>query len=214
MRPGSAPLLRRLLACAGTAALLVGCAGTGDGGSGASPRPSSSAPAPAGDGPSTTTPPPRSSVVDPASVPVPASVSIPALGLQEELIDLGVAPDGTAEVPEDYDRVGWFTGGGRPGARGPTVLMGHVDSTDGPAVFFALRDLVAGDVVEVTSADGTTARYAVSGIQQVAKGQFPTAAVFGASTTDILRLITCTGDFDRTERSYADNLVVTAARLP
>ena len=117
-------------------------------------------------------------------------------------------------MPTDFDRVGWFTGGGRPGARGPTVLMGHVDSTDGPAVFFALRDLVAGDVVEVTGADGSTARYAVSGTSQVPKGEFPTAAVFGATADDVLRLITCTGAFDSGARSYTDNLVVTAERLP
>ena len=91
--------------------------------------------------------------------------------------------------------------------------MGHVDSTDGPAVFYALRDLVAGDVVEVTVADGSTARYAVSGTAQVPKGEFPTAAVFGATADDVLRLITCTGAFDAGARSYTDNLVVTAERL-
>ena len=152
-------------------------------------------------------------VADPVTVPPPVAVSVPALGLDEQLIQLGIAADGTAEVPADFDRVGWFTGGGRPGARGPTVLMGHVDSTDGPAVFFALRDLVAGDVVAVTMADGSTARYAVSGTSQVPKGEFPTAAVFGATADDVLRLITCTGAFDSGARSYTDNLVVTAERL-
>jgi sortase (surface protein transpeptidase) len=195
---------------AGAAALLVGCAGQGSG-SGAAAAPSSSAPpAQVDPGP---VPQPVPAVVDPSSVPAPVAVSVPALGLTEQLVDLGIATDGTAEVPTDYDRVGWFTGGGRPGARGPTVLMGHVDSTDGPAVFFALRDLVAGDVVEVTVADGSAARYAVTGTSQVPKGQFPTAAVFGATADDVLRLITCTGAFDAGDRSYTDNLVVTAERL-
>ncbi|NEK86797.1 class F sortase [Blastococcus saxobsidens] len=194
---------------------MVGCAGQGDGVSGAAfpSAPASSAPSAPTDGAGTGAP-PASPVVDPASVPVPVSVSVPALGLSEELVDLGVAPDGTAEVPADYDRVGWFTGGGRPGARGPTVLMGHVDSTAGPAVFYELGALEPGDVVEVTVADGSTARYAVSQTQQVAKGEFPTAAVFGATAADVLRLITCTGDFDSGARSYTDNLVVTAERLP
>jgi hypothetical protein len=63
-------------------------------------------------------------------------------------------------------------------------------------------------------ADGSTARYAVSGTSQVPKGEFPTAAVFGATADDVLRLITCTGAFDAGARSYTDNLVVTAERLP
>jgi len=197
----------------GVAALLVGCAGQ-EGGSGAAPAPSpSSASAPAAGADPAPEPRPVPAVVDPASVPAPVAVSVRALGLIEELVDLGLAADGTAEVPTDFDRVGWFTGGGRPGARGPTVLMGHVDSADGPAVFYALRDLVAGDVVEVTVADGSTARYAVSGTSQVPKGEFPTAAVFGATADDVLRLITCTGAFDAGARSYTDNLVVTAERL-
>lgn len=198
---------------AGAATLLVGCAGQG-GGSGAAPSSSSSAPsAPSTAADRTPADQPAPAVVDPASVPAPVSMSVPALGLDEELIDLGIADDGTAEVPSDYDRVGWFTGGGRPGARGPTVLMGHVDSTDGPAVFYELRELGPGDVVELTVADGSTARYEVTGTSQVAKGEFPTAAVFGATASDVLRLITCTGEFDRGARSYTDNLVVTAERL-
>ena len=134
--------------------------------------------------------------------------------LRNDGFEPAFAADGTAEVPTDHDRVGWFTGGGRPGARGPTVLLGHVDSTAGPAVFYDLRELEPGDVVEVGLADGSTARYAVVGTEQVAKDRFPTAAVFGASATDVLRLITCTGAFDRGARSYTDNLVVSAERLP
>ncbi|MDT0278372.1 class F sortase [Blastococcus goldschmidtiae] len=215
MRPGPAPLRRAsLLAMAGAAALLVSCAAQGSG-PGASPSPPSSAgSAPTAGADRDPAPPPAPAVVDPASVPVPVAVSVPALGLVEELVDLGIAADGTAEVPTDFDRVGWFTGGGRPGARGPTVLMGHVDSTAGPAVFYDLRELEPGNLVEVTSADGTAARYAVSDTQQVAKGEFPTAAVFGATATDVLRLITCIGEFDQGARSYTDNLVVTAERLP
>jgi sortase (surface protein transpeptidase) len=171
------------------------------------PSPSAAAPGPA----ATSAP---GAVVDPAAVPVPAAVAIPSIGVESSLVDLGIAVDGTAEVPTDFGQVGWFSGGGRPGSRGPTVLLGHVDSTAGPAVFHDLRELVPGDVVEVTVADGSLTRYAVTGSEQVPKGRFPTAAVFGATTEDVLRLVTCTGDFDRGARSYVDNLVVTAERLP
>ena len=151
-------------------------------------------------------------MVDPATVPEPVAVSIPAIGVRDVLLELGVRADGTAEVPTDFDRVGWFTGGGRPGARGPTVLLGHVDSTAGPAVFSDLRDLGPGDVVELTVADGSVARYEVVGTEQFPKDEIPTAAVFGTTADDVLRLVTCTGAFDRGARSYVDNLVVTAVR--
>jgi hypothetical protein len=158
---------------------------------------------------------------------VPVSVRVPAIGVDEPaVVALGLAPDGTAEVPQDFGRVGWFdrTLAARragttpadvaiPAGRGPTVLLGHVDSRRGPAVFFRLRDLRPGDVVELGRSDGSVARYAVQRTEQVAKDAFPTFAVFGATATDVLRLVTCAGDFDRGARSYTDNLVVQAVRL-
>ncbi|MEQ3552908.1 class F sortase [Pseudonocardia nematodicida] len=142
---------------------------------------------------------------------VPTSLRIPAIGVDEpELLRLGVAEDRTAEVPEDFSRVGWFDRDGNPGA---TVLMGHVDSRDGPAVFFDLRDLAPGDVIEVGRSDGTVGRYEVERTQQMPKDEFPTFEVFGATSDDIVRLVTCAGDFDRGERSYIDNLVVHARAL-
>ncbi len=200
--------LRRLALAAGAALALTACAGTAEPAAApaATPAPSTGTPAPP------PTPAPPTSALDPAAVPEPTAVDIPALGVRQDLIGLGVADDGTAEVPTDFDDVGWFTPGGRPGARGPTVLMGHVDSTAGPAVFYDLRALSPGDTVALTVADGSTATYTVTGTEQVAKDTFPTAAVFGATAQDVLRLITCTGAFDAGARSYTDNLVVTAVR--
>ena len=199
--------------------VLAGCAGTAEPAATVRPAPTGAATPTAtpGPGPVTaaapSTPDPATASLAPAAVPAPTRVVIPALDVRSDLLDLGIADDGTAEVPEQFERAGWFTPGGRPGARGPTVVMGHVDSLDGPAVFADLGDLRPGDTVEVTVADGTVATYAVTGTETVEKDTFPTAAVFGATTADVLRLITCTGDFDRGERSYTDNLVVSAERV-
>lgn len=150
----------------------------------------------------------------PAAGPTtPVSVRVPAIDVaRDDVQRLGLAADGSAEVPADYDRVGWFAGGPGQG-RGPTVLLGHVDSRSGPAVFYRLRELRPGDVVEVGRADGSLARYAVTRSEQVPKDRFPTFAVFGATRDDVLRLVTCSGRFDRGARSYTDNLVVHTERI-
>lgn len=142
----------------------------------------------------------------------PTRVSVPAIDLDEPLIDLGIAADGRMEVPVDFDDVGWFTGGGKPGGRGPTVIAAHVDSTTGPAVFARLSEVVAGDEISVTDAEGAVARYVVTEIADVAKAEFPTARVFGATADDELRLITCGGYFDRSVGHYDDNRIVFAER--
>lgn len=160
---------------------------------------------------------PASAVPDPsrafpAEGIVPASLDIPSINLTDDLISLGIQADGSMQVPEDWQQTGWFTGGGRPGGRGPTVLAGHVDSPTGPAAFARLHELAPGDEVRVTDVTGTVHIYVVSEVSSHAKADFPTADVFGVIPRDELRLITCGGIFDQASGHYEDNLVVHAVR--
>ena len=119
--------------------------------------------------------------------------------------------DGTMEVPTDFGRAGWLTTAPVPGARGPAVIAGHVDSTTGPAVFFRLRELRAGDPVEVRQRDGDVVRFTVRSRDTFAKDEFPTGQVYGPTAGPVLRLITCDGDIDPRTGHYTDNLVVFAS---
>lgn len=150
----------------------------------------------------------------PAEVaPRPVGVSIPAIGVDEHtLVPLGRNPDATMQVPDDFARAGWFTGGPSPGTPGPAVIAGHVDSRSGPAVFFRLRELKAGDTVTVRLSGGGQARFVVDGVSLYSKDDFPTEAVFGSVPGVALRLITCGGSFDRVARSYRSNVVVYASQ--
>jgi LPXTG-site transpeptidase (sortase) family protein len=141
-------------------------------------------------------------------------VSVPAIGVESELITVGLRPDGTLEVPEgaDYDKAAWFDGSPRPGAPGPAVIEGHVDSAEnGPSVFYRLGDLTVGDDITVTREDGTTATFRVDDVQAYPKDDFPTLEVYGNTDGPELRLITCGGEFDRGTGRYVDNTVVYAS---
>jgi Sortase domain len=144
----------------------------------------------------------------PASPPL--RLTIPSIGVTTRLLRLGLEADGSMQVPVDFDRAGWFAKGPTPGQVGPAVIAGHVDSRTGPAVFYRLRELRAGDTVQVERADGTRLRFVVEDARRYPKTSFPTAAVFGPAPWAALRLVTCGGDFDRSARSYRDNLVVFA----
>jgi sortase (surface protein transpeptidase) len=144
----------------------------------------------------------------------PVRVEIPAIGVSSSLVRLGLNPDRTMEVPGDFQVAGWFTGGSQPGQLGPAVIAGHVDSRTGPAVFYRLRDLRPGDQVRVVRADRRVVRFEVDAVASYPKRSLPSEAVYGATTAPVLRLITCAGTFDRSSRSYRDNLVVSATRVP
>jgi hypothetical protein len=137
-------------------------------------------------------------------------LSIPSIGVSTPLDRLGLAADGSMEVPSEFARAGWFSAGTLPGQQGPAVVAGHVDSKTGPAVFYRLRELRPGDRVEVERADGVRLRFVVEGRAQYHKASLPTEAVFGPVAWPALRLVTCGGSFDRSRGSYRDNLVVYA----
>lgn len=137
----------------------------------------------------------------------PATVSIPAIDVDASVIPLDVT-DGSLDVPEDFAETGWWQDGPEPGEVGAAVVVGHVDSFRGPAVFFRLRDLAAGDEITIDRVDGSSATFAVRSIMRVSKDDFPTEMVYGATTEPWLRLITCDGDF--ADGSYLGNLIVNA----
>jgi Sortase domain len=139
----------------------------------------------------------------------PTEVRIPRIAVDSTLETLGLSATGELNPPQDFARAGWYAGGTAPGDVGPAVIAGHVDSRTGPAVFFRLRELRPGDVVEVAR-DGHWLSFRVTATKEYPKNQFPVVAVYGPTPDPQLRLITCGGDFDRSRRSYYDNVVVYA----
>lgn len=152
----------------------------------------------------TTAPEPRWEV-DP---PRPVRVNVPKVGIDAEVIDLWLNPDGTLQVPSDFAQTGWWAGGAGVGEAGPAVIVGHVDSWRGPAVFFRLGELEPGDEVHVLREDGSVRTFVAYAKERVPKDQFPTDRVYGPTEVPELRLVTCGGDFDRSRRSYEDNVIV------
>lgn len=154
---------------------------------------------------------PSPTAVSPLAPARPAKLEIPAIGVRTgEIIDLGLAGDGTLEVPHDAITTGWFTGGPAPGEIGPAVLAGHVDYKKIPGVFVRLKELKAGDQALVHREDGITAVFTVYAVERHAKASFPTEKVYGDTTGPELRLITCGGDFDSSTGNYLDNVIAYA----
>ena len=148
------------------------------------------------------------------ATPVPVRIEIPAIGVTSSLDRLGRAPDKTVQVPSRWEVAGWFAPGTRPGDPGSAVILGHVDSRSGPAVFHRLRELRRGDLVEVARADGSTVRFVVQRTEQYDKRRFPTDEVYYPTLTPALRLVTCGGEFDATAGHYRSNIIVFATLRP
>jgi sortase (surface protein transpeptidase) len=140
----------------------------------------------------------------------PTGLVIPAIGVRTRLIRVGLTASHTLQGPTDVRVAGWYTGSPRPGGTGSAVIVGHIDSTTGPAVFFRLRELRPGDLIYIERRHGRMAVFKVTAVRRFPKSKFPTAAVYGPVPNAQLRLITCGGTFDPTSGRYLSNVVVFA----
>lgn len=153
-------------------------------------------------------PPPVPPMVVPPARSSPVLLQIPAISLSVPVSQLGLNADGSVEVPADTAQPGWYRLGPSPGQVGSAVILGHVDSYQGPAVFFRLRTLEPGDRIEVHLADGVTTQFVVTAVAMYQKTQFPNDQVYASRGYSALQLVTCGGAFDRQTGHYLSNVVV------
>ena len=145
------------------------------------------------------------------------TVSAPSVGLAADLMTLsgpdGAGVDGLSLPVPPLARAardaGWYSFTAVPGAAGNAVIVGHVDTYIGPAVFYNLYRLRPGDPVYV-DAGGTRRRFHVPSVREMPKPSFPVNQVFGSTKRHMLWLITCGGAFDDETRHYLDNIIVSA----
>ncbi|MEV6170301.1 class F sortase [Streptomyces sp. NPDC051954] len=153
---------------------------------------------------------PRSAA--PALPPSPPDrIRIPSIRVNAPLMGLGLTKTGSLDVPpaKEKNLAGWYEDGTTPGETGTAIVAGHVDNTEGPAVFYGLGALKKGSTVEVDRRDGGVALFTVDAVEVYNAKDFPDEKVYGAARRPELRVITCGGGYSRTT-GYQGNVVVFA----
>jgi len=127
---------------------------------------------------------------------------IPKIGVDAPFTYRVVGPDGQMPNPSGpndvafYDFGQWPGLGGLPGKGGNVVMAGHVDYINvGPAVFWSLDDLIAGDKIQIRMKDGTVAEYEVEFNKWISPGDADWTSIVAGTEDESVTLITCTGDF-------------------
>ncbi len=147
----------------------------------------------------------------PVEQALPVRVVIPSIGVDAPVSVKTIGPDGVMQPPNGPEDVAWYDFSARPGGGGNAVFSAHVDYHDyGPAVFARLKDLKKGDAVEVRLADGSVHDYEVVLSVTYPAATAPTPEIVGATSSEMITLITCAGTFDAASRQYSDRLVVRA----
>lgn len=156
-------------------------------------------------------PPPRAfPVLDPST---PKRLTIPAIKVEAPILRVGLAKDGSVDVPplQRHNEAGWFGQGPTPGQFGPALIVGHADTRSGPSVFVNLGKLKAGQRIEVLREDDSVAIFQINSVEHFSKEKLPVKRVYGDYSRPSLRLMTCGGKWLGGERGYSDNVVVFAS---
>lgn len=143
-------------------------------------------------------------------VALPRQIRIPAIGVEAGFEFVGRTADGAMDVPRDPDRVAWYRLGPRPGEQGNAVVAGHVDWGGKPAVFWALSQLKAGDLVEIIATDDKKYQFSVQWQRWFEADGAPVQEIFSQGGAAELTAITCGGHFDQRTRQYSSRLVLRA----
>lgn len=141
----------------------------------------------------------------------PTRIRIPAIRVNAPLTGLGLTSSGSLDVPPAANKnlAGWYEAGTSPGERGTAIVAGHVDNTEGPAVFYDLGALRRGAVIEIDRQDRSVAVFTVDAVEVYSARNFPDEKVYGAAKRPELRVITCGGGYSKTT-GYQGNVVVFA----
>jgi LPXTG-site transpeptidase (sortase) family protein len=161
-------------------------------------------------------------------------IRIPAIAVNAPLTYRLVPDDPGAAMPDPsgptdvayYDMSKWPGLGGVPGAGHNAIFGGHVDLNRtipyaggaqyiGPAVFWSLDKLRAGDGIEITVAGGTTLKYSVVSVKQLSSSATAdwSSVWNGNVKTDTVTLFTCGGNFDSKSHEYTSRTIVRAERV-
>jgi len=152
-------------------------------------------------------------VAKPVARSIPVHMAIPKIGVSVRLSVLGLNKKGAVNIPTNFAVPGWYKGDRSPGQKGSAVILGHVDGSNGPAVFYKLDKLGLGNRIDVTLRNGKKLVFAVIGIRMFGKTNFPDKLVYGARNYPALQLVTCGGIFDPSTGHYLSNIVVFTALI-
>ncbi len=130
------------------------------------------------------------------------------------VIQKGIDAQGVMQSPDNAYDTAWYDFSAHPGFGGNAVFAGHVDYIRvGKAVFWNLKDLESGDLIQVRLQDGTVYKYAVNFKQQFDAATAPVDQIVGPTPNETVTLITCGGTFNPATHQYDKRLVIRAERI-
>ena len=140
---------------------------------------------------------------------LPRRLVIPSINVDAPVIYVGLASDGTVDVPKGPQETAWFQLGPRPGQQGSAVITGHFGPWRNGAVsvFDNLDKLKVGDMIYIKDDTNNQLSFRVQESRIYQPDESP-KEVFNNNDGIYLNLITCNGEWLANQKTYTQRLVV------
>lgn len=122
-----------------------------------------------------------------------ARISIPSIGVNARIVELGLTQEGAVDAPNNVYDVGWYNGSSRFGESGAVFLDGH-----SPGVFSNLAQVGVGNFITITTNSGETYSYTVVAIETTPLSQvnmYRATSTYGQTSDQGLNIMTCSGRY-------------------
>lgn len=140
----------------------------------------------------------------------PRALYINALSIAARIKPMGLTTDNSIKAPTNIYDSGWYTGSAKPGGDGAAFIDGHASGATRMGLFAYLDTLKTGDQLSVEMGDGTRFAYQVKAVTVVPKNDLDMTQVlstYGGAKKG-LNLMTCTGKWIESEKTYDHRVVV------
>lgn len=139
---------------------------------------------------------------------LPIRLKIPKIAVDASIVNMGLTAAGDMDTPGNLVDVGWYKYGPQPGDKGSAVIAGHL-GVQGPGVFANLKLLQKGDRLLIVDDKGQIISFVVAQTRTYNFKEHP-SEVFNNNDGVHLNLITCTGVWIQSQRTFTNRLVVFA----
>lgn len=146
----------------------------------------------------------------------PRYLRVPALGIFARIKNLGIDSSGAVDAPWNINDAGWYNGSARPGnAIGSSLILGHVSGWTASGVFKNLKNLKTGTQFEIEKGSGEKVRYEVTRSENIPLDQVNMANILSSEepNTHDLKLMTCSGKYNRVTETFEDRFIVYAKHI-
>jgi LPXTG-site transpeptidase (sortase) family protein len=147
---------------------------------------------------------------------LPRYLRIPDIGVFARIKHTGIDSDGAVDSPANIHDVSWFKKGAKPGSStGSSLLLGHVSGWSTPGVFKNIHKLKVGSRFEVEKGSGEKIKYEVTKSEKILLADIDMAKILGTEFAGVhdLKLMTCSGKYNKETKSYEERFVVYAKVL-